>query len=280
MLPALGVVSISYGGGSDGTSIPITDREGDGDQRLGDGQAVAWYLVNRGWAVRTSHHFLVFDAEEFGVRRPADPCLANGFLTPDEIGGLSVYAFYTCYHGDPGEPAYIHQIEDSLASVTYIHNGGDPWRGSPRTVYMRPGEKRKVGDLEVATVAVTKSMTSLGYLVSVDGLVIYYAGFQSEDLQEYEASIRGLAKEAERVDLAFLPIPEPGQTLEELSFVVQTFRPKAVFLLDPDRRERLFPSVARSIRSSGADAQVYCAKRPGDHFAVSIERKTAAPDAP
>lgn len=298
-----GVGSTSHSAGSDDPAVRATRYRGDGnpkdgaavsgsrspataqepfdiDGRLNEGQAVAWYLANRGWAVKTANHFIIFDAEEFGVRRPGRPCLANGFLTPEEIGDHHVFALYTCYHGEIGQPAYIHQIEDSLAGITFIHNKGDRWRGSQKTMYMDPAETREVGDLDVTTIAVTKRMTSLGYLVHVDGLVIYYAGFQAEDLGEYKTGIRALARESERVDLAFLPIPEPGHKPEELFFLLRAFRPKAVLLLDPNRREHLFQGVAQSIRSAGFDAPVHCAEHPGDHFLFPSRRIRTSPNTP
>jgi ankyrin repeat protein len=101
---------------------------------MAPGEAVAWYLNHRGWAIRTQNHMLVFDAEEFGVKRPTQPSLANGFITPAEIGQLDVVSFYTTFHASPGELAYVHEIEDSLASVTYVHNAKENWRGSERVV--------------------------------------------------------------------------------------------------------------------------------------------------
>jgi len=91
--------------------------------------------------------FVLFDAEEFGVTRPTEPSLANGFLTTQELGDQNIFAIYTSYHGEPGEPAYIHTIEDSVASITYVHNEGDPWRGSEKTVYMKPREEKRSSNL-------------------------------------------------------------------------------------------------------------------------------------
>lgn len=103
--------------------------------------------------------------------------LANGFITPEEIGTYDVQAFYTCYHGEIGEPAYIDEIEDSLADVAYIHNEGDRWRGSDKTVYLSAGDEALVGSGQVRTVEVTESMTSLGYFYQVDGLSFFMPTF-------------------------------------------------------------------------------------------------------
>jgi len=236
------------------------------DRTLAEGEAVAWYLNHRGWAIKTSKHFLVFDAEEFGVTRPTDPALANGFLNPTEIGDQNVLALYSAYHGEIGEPAFIHEIEDSLASVTYVHNAGDRWRGSERTIYLQPHADTALGDIEIATVPVTETMTSLGYLVKVDGLVLYYAGFRAEDVEKFAAEIDFLAQHTARVDLAFLQMVGPDEEDNEVRQFVERFDPRAVLILRPDRREGLFPAMANRLREWGFEGEVFTAANPGDEF--------------
>ncbi len=235
-------------------------------RELGDGEAVAWYLNHRGWAIKTSDHFLVFDAEEFGVTRPTDPALANGFLTPAEIGGQNVVALYSAYHGEIGEPAYIHQIEDSLASVTYVHNAGDRWRGSERTVYLNPRADTTLGDMQIVTVPVTETMTSLGYLLKVDGLVLYYAGFRAEDAENFSQAIDFLAQHTDRVDLAFLQWVGPDEEENEVRQFVEQFDPRAVLILSPDRREERFPEMVGRLRAWGFQGEVFTAANAGDEF--------------
>jgi len=235
---------------------------------VGEGEGVLWYLANRGWAVRTAKRLLVFDAEEFGVTRPAQPSLSNGFLTPAEVGDMDVVAFFTAYHGEPGEPAYIHQIEDSLKSVKYVQNAGDRWRGSARSVYLSPGADTVVAGARARTVEVTREMTSLGYLVDVDGLVLYYAGFRAEDPEAFAREVEALASRTERVDVAFLPIPEQGEDPADFRLVLERLHPRYVALLDPDRRKDLFPEVAARVAEWGLETQVLSAEHAGDAFEV------------
>lgn len=229
-------------------------------------EVVAWYLTNRGWAVKTQSHMLIFDSEEFGVTRPTEPCLANGFLTPQELADENVVAIYTSYHGEPGEPAYIHEIEDSVASITYVHNDGDPWRGSDRTIYMKPREEKKVDDMQIVSALVPGSMPMLAYLCMVDGLSIFYSAFQPEDIEIYKEEIDFLAQHNDQVDLAFLPIAEPGMEDSASIYLLEKLHPKAVFPLDPDRREHHFPNWAEMVAEKGFPAEVFCAENPGDHF--------------
>jgi ankyrin repeat protein len=244
---------------------------------LTEGEAVAWYLNHRGWAIKTSEHFLVFDAEEFGVTRPTDPSLANGFLTPGEIGDQNVVALYTAYHGEIGEPAYIHEIEPSLPRVTYVHNAGDRWRGSESTIYLSPRDQKWVGDIEAVTVPVTETMTSLGYLVKVDGLVLYYAGFRAEDGEKFRHEVDFLAQHTDRVDLAFLQWVGPDEEENEVRQFVEQFDPRAVLILSPDRREERFPEMVDRLRAWGFQGEVFTAANAGDEFVFEPQRVEPLP---
>lgn len=235
-------------------------------------EAVAWYLANRGWAVKTKSHILIFDAEEFGVTRPTDPSLANGFLTVDELNDQNIFAIYTSYHGELGEPAYIHTIEDSVASITYVHNEEDPWRGSEKTVYMKPREVKKLDDLQMITASIPGNMPMTAYLCKLDGLTIFYSGFQPDDMEKYKEEIDFLAQHTSQVDLAFLPIAEPDQEDSASIYVLEKLRPKVIFPLDPNRREHLFPDMTKMITEKGFEAKVQCAENPGDHFLYRLSR--------
>jgi ankyrin repeat protein len=242
------------------------------ERDLSDGQAVAWYLNHRGWAIKTSRHFLVFDAEEFGVTRPTDPALANGFLTPGEIGDQNVLALFTTYHGEIGEPAYIHEIEDSLASITYVHQTADPWRGSDATIYLSPHDQTSAGDVEIVTVQVTETMPSTGYLLELDGLVIYYAGFRAEDAAKFGDELDFLAQHTDRVDLAFLQRVGPDEEENEVRQFVERFDPRTVLILSPDRREDLFPEMASRLREWGFEGDIFAAGFAGDEYAFEGTR--------
>ena len=235
-------------------------------RELSEGEAVAWYLNNRGWALRTSNNVVVFDAEEWGVTRPADPSLANGFVTPLELGDNSVLGLYTCYHGEIGEPAYLHAIEDSLSNVTYIQNAGDRWRGSERSVYLSPLQDTTIGDVRITTIEVTEEMTSLGYLVQVDGLTIYYAGFRAEELNNFEQGLDYLNQHVQKVDIAFLPLIEADEDESDYKAFLHRLNPSAVFVLDPNRREEEYGRMREKAFAWGFEPRVYSAENPGDVF--------------
>jgi len=120
----------------------------------------------------------------------------------------------------------------------------------------------------VTTIGTMTQMATLGHLVEVDGLVIYYRGFQPDDMDYHLSELDFLRTVTDHIDLAFLPIPEPGTELEGSGFkaFMDRFHPQALALLDPSRREELYPGVADQVRSWGFGTVVLTAEHPGDVF--------------
>ncbi len=238
---------------------------------LHENKAIVWRLASRGWAVGTNAGVLVFDAEEFVVSRPAEPSLANGFVTPDELAGHDVFALYTCYHGEIGEPAYIHEIEDEVERITYIHNAADPWRGNKNSVYLEPRVTKDVDGVKLHTIWPISYMPSLAYLCEVGGLILYYADVTSDDLDKYKEDLSYLAGFTDRVDIAFLPAADfdPGQE-SDLTLFVEQFSPSTIILLHTDGKNSVYKAVADWIKHSGRESQVLYAEYPGDSFDISL----------
>ena len=231
--------------------------------------ALVWYLNLRGWAVRTSDHLLLFDHEEFEQVRPPEPSLVNGFVVLPEIKELSLIGLYTCFHFDSGEFSYLHALGDSLAKVAFVHNVDDRWRGGRNALYLGPWENRTIDDVQVHSFKTTGPdfMPTLTYLVSVDGLNIVYVGFGTDDIDAYRSALDSIARHAPQIDMAFLPIPDVEKAdSSDLRAFVERLRPHTVILLDPDRREYLFPAMAEKIKAWGYKTEVFCAEDPGDHM--------------
>jgi hypothetical protein len=222
--------------------------------------------------MRTSGHFLVFDPEEFGVTRPTEPGLANGFLTPSEIGDQDVLVFYSAYHGYVDEPAYIHTIADSLRAVTYLHNAGDEFRGSARALFLTPRAQEEVGEVRFTTVEPTVEMTSLGYLIEMDGLVLYYQGFGPDDLERYREEMDFLAATlaGRAIDLALLPVPGRGAegAREYLGIFLENFNPGSVAVHTPPAQLRILPTAAEILRELEYEGRIVFATHPGDLFVL------------
>lgn len=55
----------------------------------------------------------------------------------------------------------------------------------------------------------------------------------------------------------------------DLRLFLDRFPTRTVVLLDPSRRERLYPDVAKKIAEWGFETNVFCSVNPGDHVAFS-----------
>lgn len=250
-----------------GAKAQVSDGEPSStDSDLDTGGAVIRYLNHRGWAVETKDHMLVFDAEEFEVRRSDDPGLANGFLTPGELNDQNVVAVYSCYHGLPGEPAFIHTLSDSLKKISYVHLVDDAWRGSPNTIYLKSGADTSIAGINLQTIDIASYMPMLAYMCHVTGLNIFYQAFGTDDSAKLAGDYESLSQYVDTVDIAFLPLPEPDQEMPDIRMFLERFPTRAVVLVDSNRREFMYPDAARRIAEWGFSAKVLCAENPGDMF--------------
>ncbi len=237
------------------------------------GETSISYLNHRGWLVKTAGHTLVFDAEEFEVRRSDNACLANGFLTAEELRQQDVIGLYSCYHGRPGEPAYMHTLSDSLDRLAFVHLVDDEWRGSPNTTYLKDRADTAVAGMSVQTISIASYMPTLGYMCHADGLTIYYQAFASDNLDTLRQHYEFLGQFADTVDIAFLPIPEDGQEGADIRLFLERFPTRSLLLLDPGRREYKFSGVAQMIADWGFQTEVLCAEIPGDRFDYQTSEK-------
>jgi ankyrin repeat protein len=197
---------------------------------------------------------------------------AVGFLTPSEIGDQDVLVFYSAYHGYVDEPAYIHTIADSLRAVTYLHNAGDEFRGSERALFLTPRAQEEVGEVRFTTVEPTVEMTSLGYLIEMDGLVLYYQGFGPDDLERYREEMDFLAATlaGRAIDLALLPVPGRGAegAREYLGIFLENFNPGSVAVHTPPAQLRILPTAAEILRELEYEGRIVFATHPGDLFVL------------
>lgn len=242
-------------------------------ERLEPAEAIVLYLNNRGWVVRTQMHEMIFDAEEFGIRRSDNPCLANGFLTKSELQGQNVIGIYSCYHGNPGEPAFIHTLADSLEEIAFVHLLDDAWRGSPNTAYLTAGADTTVGDLRIQAIDIGNDMPMLAYLCHSGDLTVYYQAFATSDTSTLGRGYEFLREKVDTVDIAFLPMPESEQETSDVRLFLERFPTRAIVLHDPDRRDYMLPGAARQVSRWGYPAEVHYAENPGDYFRYSAQRR-------
>jgi ankyrin repeat protein len=234
-----------------------------------DAKAIVWYLDHRGWAVKTANHLLIFDSEDFG--RDADqPSLDNGHLVANQIADMNVFAIYSSYHGLPGEPGEpIHRMGKKLKNITYVHNKGDRWKWDYHTIYIGPGEMKKSGALEIFSIPM--SHYTLGYLLKIDGVTIFYSGYTGDKLEEFKKQIDLMVKDykgAGDIDIAFLQVNEESSENPWADYAIEKLRPATVIPTGPNRRPELYKKMAEKLKSQKSRINVLCARDAGDRFTV------------
>ncbi|NIM10787.1 MAG: hypothetical protein GTO45_02270 [Candidatus Aminicenantes bacterium] len=250
-------------------------------KEMQESEAVLWYLGGHGWAVKTKHHFLIFDYQPIQLllgKQPSKPMLANGQLDPLEIKDQHVKVFITREILHPGRSRLLFELGSSIKDIIYI-TSGQAGKGT-RYIYMGAREKKHVNGMEIVTINSTAGGNRLGFLVKVDGLVIFYAdshGYWQKDLWEaYTAEIDFLIKEqASNIDIAFLPIPGSGSTMTQeqqkefekgIRYAVEKLRPKLVFPLVSQSDEYTGVKFAREAAKKNINARVRCPESRGDRF--------------
>jgi L-ascorbate metabolism protein UlaG (beta-lactamase superfamily) len=235
----------------------------------GRGEAVVWYLGHCGYAVRTQHHFLVFDYQEKrdgqALRvRPARASLDGGWVVPDEIRGRRVRVFASHSHSDHYDPVVL-EWRKTVPDIQYFYG----WRVSEDTTLhclVGPRAEWKADGMEIATVNSHHSgVPEVAWLVEVDGLVLYHNG----DCQvEYAKDLPHLQARANRVDLAFVPrvagaAEHYGRQNAEF---FRRFHPRAVFPMHDSAGAAGYREAARGWRERDPQLPVFVPERLGERF--------------
>ena len=168
------------------------------------GEARVWYLGHSGWAIETPGHFLVFDYTD-PPRLPDNPGLCNGCIDPAALPQKQVIVFASHEHGDHYSPA-IFEWRAQIPRITYVLGFRPP--EATGYEYVAPHETRDLAGVKVTPIAAND--TGEGFLVEVDGLVLFHAGdhaCRTRDLSgDYTPEIEFLAGRGLRPDIAMLPI--------------------------------------------------------------------------
>lgn len=233
---------------------------------LSNGEAYAWPLEHRGWAVKTRSRLFVFDNEEMG-RKPDWPSLANGWILAPEIWSLDVIALYSAYHAEPGSMEFIHGLENVLPRVAYVNYKDDRWRGGERTRYVKGREVQRFGDAEVVPYETVDSggMGSLGYLIKADGLAIFYPNFFPEDIEAFKKEIDFLADRTSGCDLAFIEVT-PGRENAYAAYIVDRLEPKVVIPFDRSGDAASLRELADELKRKYPALGIGLFRDPGDRF--------------
>ncbi|UCC43765.1 MAG: ankyrin repeat domain-containing protein [Candidatus Zixiibacteriota bacterium] len=239
-------------------------------QGVGEKEAAVWYLGCSGWGIKTENHFLIFDYFERAVK-PDQPGLANGRIDPDEIKDLNVVVFSSHEHGDHFDTT-IFGWREQIPNITYVL-GHHP-EGRSGYEYIPPRTDRTIDDLRIWTITATDA--GVGFLVEVDGLVIFHAGDhangQTEGIQAtFSDEIDFLAGTGKTPDLAFLPVlgcslGTPESVRAGNYYVLDKLSPRVFFPQHGMTSTYLFRESADQARKDGYSLPMPCAENSGDCF--------------
>jgi ankyrin repeat protein/L-ascorbate metabolism protein UlaG (beta-lactamase superfamily) len=252
---------------------PLLDRNPE------EGEAALWYLGHCGWGIKTAGHFLIFDYWKDG-EPPAAPCLANGHVVPSEIGDRDVIVFVTHEHGDHFDPK-IFEWADAFDDITYVYGfrpellpqyRAEGYPG-PAYEYLGPRETASIGGVEVRTIEANDA--GVGFLVEVDGLMLYHAGdhagWADGERDGFTAEIDYLDPYVDELDLAFLNVTgchahDPERLMEGNLYTIEKLAPKVMVPTHAANREYVYREAAEEIAARGVTTAVRYPENPGDSF--------------
>lgn len=233
------------------------------------GSACIWYLGHSGYAVKTRDHLLIFDYWERNSP-PEEALLASGWINPEEIQDQRVVVFSSHGHQDHYH-AGMFQWRDRVPDITYVM-GFEP-EGQEDFVLVEPRQTKEIAGLRVH--ALESNDAGVGFLVEVDGLVLFHAGdhayWDAAQWKDYCKEIDWIDSRTDRVDLAFLPITGcGGQNAENMQkgfcYALDRLEPRATFPAHAIDREHLYLEFATAVKETGRSAPILCPELKGDRF--------------
>jgi hypothetical protein len=135
-----------------------TDRSLAALGKIGEKEAVVWFLGHSGWAVKTQNHLLIFGYFIQG-KDPNEPGLCNGHVNPAEMAGEKVAAFASHFHGDHHNAA-VFEWRQQDPDISYFL-GLQP-QNAPPYEYMAGRMEKTVGDLKLWTIPSTDAGVGSG----------------------------------------------------------------------------------------------------------------------
>jgi ankyrin repeat protein/L-ascorbate metabolism protein UlaG (beta-lactamase superfamily) len=255
--------------GADGSTVDIDAGTLAGQKDCAVGEAVIWYLFHSGWAVKTRDHFLVFDY--FDPRHaPQEAGLSNGRIDPSEIAGEHVTVFVTHEHSDHYDPA-IFEWREEIPNVSYVL-GCQIEEDYPH-VFMQGRQEREIDGMKVTTIE--SNDTGVGYVIEVDGLVIFHAGDHANRHQDFSGPFREeidyLAEKGVRPDIAFMPISGCGfgdQVAVKMGvhYTLDTLKPLVFLPMHSGGGEYRYQEFVTEAKKDFPDIEMRAPRVGGDHF--------------
>jgi len=228
----------------------------------GEKDAKIWYLGHSGWAIRTKNHLLIFDYQGHGLRIK-DPV--------GTFGGenRSLWVFVSHEHSDHFTPD-IFEWEKVNRKTFYIL--GCDFKQKPNLISLRPREKKRIAGVEILTIKSTD--LGVGFLVKVDGLVIFHAGDFENGKGIWDSYVREvifLKENTVHLDMAFIPVARNKaewwtHSNKRSFYLIRNLSPKVVFPMHALGQEDFYKEFAKEAAKNNLRTIIRCAEKPGDSF--------------
>lgn len=241
-------------------------------QTPGNGQATVWFLGHSGWAIKTQNHFLIFDYFiNPREKAPADSGLACGYIVPEELKGQKVTVFASHSHMDHYSKE-IFTWKKTLPDIRYVlcfH----PADATGDYTYIPIHGEETIDGMKISTIRSTD--LDGGYLVEVDGLVIFHPGDHAnreDDLTKaFTDEIDLIANKGLSIDLAFTPIRGcglglPPQVRLGMIYMIDTLHPNLLIPMHAGATTEAYTVTATELIKEKPHQKVQALVNKGDHF--------------
>jgi len=172
------------------------------------GEAYLWYLYHSSYAIKTKDNLLIFDFWE-NDKKADQPCLANGWINPEELKDQNVTIFVSHEHRDHYDPI-VFEWKEIIPDITYIF-GFQP-QNVPEYNYITPRETKIIDGIKVTSIESNDS--GGGFLIEVDGITIFHPGDHVNRERDFSGTyldeIYFLKDMNPDIDFSFMPISGCG----------------------------------------------------------------------
>lgn len=236
------------------------------------GEATVWFLGHSGWAIKTQHHFLIFDYFiNPREKAPADSGLASGYIVPEELKGQKVTVFASHSHMDHYSKA-IFDWKTTLPDIRYVLCFR-PADATGDYTYIPIHGEETIDGMKISTIRSTD--LDGGFLVEVDGLVIFHPGDHAnreDDLtKSFTDEIDLVAQKGVTIDLAFTPIRGcglglPPQVKLGMIYMIDTLHPTLLIPMHAGATTDAYCVTASELNKEKPHQKVQAVVNKGDHF--------------
>jgi L-ascorbate metabolism protein UlaG (beta-lactamase superfamily) len=243
-------------------------------EKLGDAEAVVYYLNYSAWAVKTSNHLLIIDF--FPQQKdPDESGVLNGRINPAELAGMNVTVVASHQHGDHYNEV-IWEWEKSIPNIQYILGFTAPQHAANR-IYIEPHTSQEVNGINVTPV--TSNDAGEGFMIEVDGITLVHPGDLASSTRDisadYRAEIDFLTGLNKPIDFLFLPVTGcsfPDVEAVKLGdlYAISKLNPRVVFPMHGDAAS--FIEFKGRVMEQDKNQQVEVAINRGDRFFFKNEK--------